>query len=80
MALIETKRLQEKERHIKQFEQDNKMELLKGRYGPYVAYDGKNYRIDKKLHERALAGDLSYEECMDIVRNAPEPKTSRRKK
>ena len=56
------------------------MELLKGRYGPYVAYDGKNYRIDKKLHERALAGDLSYEECMDIVRNAPEPKTSRRKK
>ena len=80
VALIETKRLQEKERHIKQFEQDNKMELLKGRYGPYVAYDGKNYRIDKKLHERALAGDLSYEECMDIVRNAPEPKTSRRKK
>lgn len=80
VALIETKRLQEKERHIKQFEQDNKMELLKGRYGPYVAYDGKNYRIDKKLHERALAGDLSYEECMDIVRNAPEPKTNRRKK
>ena len=28
VALIETKRLQEKERHIKQFEQDNKICLL----------------------------------------------------
>ncbi|MGI6242255.1 MAG: topoisomerase C-terminal repeat-containing protein, partial [Prevotella sp.] len=74
IELIEAKRKQEKERHIKTFEQDDKMELLKGRYGPYVAYDGKNYRIDKKLHERALAGDLSFEECMDIVKNAPEPK------
>ena len=79
IQLIEDKRKQEKERHIKTFEQDEKMELLKGRYGPYVAYDGKNYRIDKKLHERALAGDLSYEECKDIVENAPEPKARRKK-
>ena len=79
IELIEAKRKQEKERHIKAFEQDEKMELLKGRYGPYVAYDGKNYRIDKKLHERALAGDLSFEECMDIVKTAPTPKSRRKK-
>jgi DNA topoisomerase-1 len=79
IELIEAKRKQEKERHIKAFEQDDKMELLKGRYGPYVAYDGKNYRIDKKLHERALAGDLSFEECMDIVKTAPAPKSRRKK-
>ena len=79
IELIEAKRKQEKERHIKAFEQDDKMELLKGRYGPYVAYDGKNYRIDKKLHERALAGDLNFEECMEIVKNAPEPKKRRKR-
>ncbi|WP_276893033.1 type I DNA topoisomerase [Hallella bergensis] len=79
IKLIEDKRKQEKERHIKLFEQDDKMELLKGRYGPYVAYDGKNYRIDKKLHERALAGDLSFEECMEIVNTAPKTKARRKK-
>ena len=77
IELIEAKRKAEKERHIKTFAEDDKMELLKGRFGPYIAYDGKNYHIDKKLHDRALAGDLSYEECMDIVKNAPEPKPRR---
>ena len=79
VALIEEKRKQEKERHIKTYEEGPKLELLKGRFGPYIAYDGKNYRIDKKLHERALAADLSFEECMDIVKNAPEPKAKTRR-
>ncbi len=77
VALIEKKRQEEKQRHIKTFDQDSKLELLNGRYGPYIAYDGKNYRIEKKLHERALQGDFSFEECMDIVNNAPEPKAAR---
>lgn len=80
IELIEAKRKAEKERHIKTFAEDDKLELLKGRFGPYIAYDGKNYHIDKKLHDRALAGDLSYEECMDIVKNAPEPKPRRGRK
>lgn len=80
IELIEAKRKAEKERHIKTFAEDDKLELLKGRFGPYIAYDGKNYHIDKKLHDRALAGDLSYEECMDIIKNAPEPKSRRGRK
>ena len=80
IELIEAKRKAEKERHIKTFAEDDKLELLKGRFGPYIAYDGKNYHIDKKLHDRALAGDLSYEECMDIIKNAPEPKPRRGRK
>ena len=51
--------------------------MLNGRYGPYIAYDGKNYRLPKNLHEQA--GELSYEQCMDIVKHAPEPKGRRRK-
>lgn len=80
VELIEEKRKQEKERHIKTFDEDPKLELLKGRYGPYLSYDGKNYHIDKKFHERALAGDMEYAECMDMIKNAPEPKARRGRK
>ena len=80
IELILQKRQAENERHIKTYDEDCKLELLKGRFGPYIAYDGKNYHIDKKLHERALAGDLAYAECMDIINNAPEPKAKRTRK
>ena len=80
VELIEEKRKQEKERHIKTFDEDPKLELLKGRYGPYLSYDGKNYHIDKKLQERALVGDMEYAECMDMIKNAPEPKARRGRK
>ena len=80
IELIEEKRKQEKERHIKAFDEDPKLELLKGRYGPYLSYDGKNYHIDKKLQDRALVGDMEYAECMEIIKNAPEPKAKRGKK
>ncbi len=80
IALIEEKRKEEQDRHIKVFDEDPKLELLKGRYGPYIAYDGKNYRIEKKLHDRALAGDLDFATCMDIVNSAPEPKTRKARK
>ena len=81
IELIEAKRKEEKERHIKTFDENPKLELLKGRFGPYLAYDGKNYRIEKKLHDRALAGDLSYDECKDIIENAAKaPKAKPRRK
>ena len=70
--LIQTKRLQEAQRHLKTFAEDTKMEVMNGRYGPYIAYDGKNYRMPKALHDKAA--ELTYEQCMDIVKNAPEPK------
>lgn len=70
--LIQKKRLQDAQRHLKTFEEDAKMEVMNGRYGPYIAYDGKNYRMPKTLHDKAA--ELTYDQCMDIVRNAPEPK------
>ena len=70
--LIQKKRLQDAQRHLKTFEEDAKMEVMNGRYGPYIAYDGKNYRMPKSLHDKAV--ELTYDQCMDIVRNAPEPK------
>ena len=65
VALIQEKRQQEEKRHLKSFAEDPKLEVLNGRYGPYIAYDGKNYRLPKNLHARAA--ELSYDEAMKIV-------------
>ena len=63
--LINEKRQQETQKHMKIFIEDDKLELLNGRYGPYLAYDGKNYRLPKNLH--AKAAELTYAECMAII-------------
>ena len=65
--LIEEKRKQEVQRHIKTFEEDPNMQLLNGRYGPYIAYNGKNYRLPKAIHEKVQ--ELTFDECMEIVNN-----------
>lgn len=75
VELIQQKREAEKKRHLKAFDEDPKMEVMNGRYGPYIAYDGKNYRLNKAQRERA--SELTYEECKEIVENAPEPKSRR---
>ena len=75
IRLINEKRQQEEQRHLKQFQEDAKLEVLNGRYGPYIAYDGKNYRIPKDLHPKAA--ELTYEQCMEIV-NATPATTKRR--
>ena len=71
VALINEKRQQDEQKHLKVFEEDSKLEIINGRYGPYIAYDGKNYRLPKNMHQRAA--ELTYEECMKIV-NTPVKK------
>ena len=78
IELIQEKRETEQKRHLKSFAEDEKLELLNGKYGPYIAYDGKNYRLPKNNMENVEA--LTYEECMTIIKEAPEPKTARRRK
>ena len=65
IQLIEEKRKQESQKHLKTFAEDSKLELLNGRYGPYICYDGKNYRIPKAQHDKAA--EMTYDECMAIV-------------
>lgn len=77
IKLIAEKREQERQRHIKSFEEDSTMQVLNGRFGPYITCDGKNYRLPKSLHERAA--QLTYAECKEIVDKAPEPKARRKK-
>ena len=71
IELINEKRQQDTKKHLKMFPEDMKLEILDGRYGPYIVYDGKNYRMPKAMH--AKAAELTYEECMKIV-NTPTKK------
>lgn len=77
IRLIQEKRLQEAMRHLKTFTEDANMELMNGRYGPYIAYEGKNYRLLKALHDKVK--ELTYEQCIDIIKKAPEPKRKKKK-
>ena len=65
VALIQGSRKAEQQRHLKSFEEDPKLEVMNGRYGPYISYDGKNFRLPKAMHEKAT--ELTYDECMKIV-------------
>jgi len=72
VSLIENKRKEEDQKHLKTFDEDAKLEVLNGRYGPYLAYDGTNYRLPKALHEKAA--ELTYQECMNIIENTTAKK------
>ena len=80
VKMIHKKHVEEEERHLKKFEGTD-MEILNGRYGPYIVYKGNNYRLPKNLHDRVK--NLTEEECMQIVNGQAEKsgaKTTRRKK
>ena len=54
---------------------DKGIEVINGRYGPYIKHDGANYRIPAGKDAAALTA----EECEAIVAAAPAPKKSRRR-
>lgn len=81
IALIEGKRLKDEQRFIKKFEEDPEMEILKGRFGPYISYQKANYRIPKTVTDPTI---LTLEDCKKIIAEAGEKpaakKTTRKKK
>ncbi|MBO4550400.1 MAG: hypothetical protein J5733_06685, partial [Bacteroidaceae bacterium] len=64
--------------HLKTFEEDADLEVLNGRYGPYITYKGNNFRLPKNMHDRAK--DLTYEECMEIVNEQSEKPAAKPKR
>lgn len=68
-ALLAEKAEAEVKKHIKRFEGEKPLEIMNGRYGPYIQYDSQNYRIPRAMHEKVAA--LTLEECMEIIEKAP---------
>lgn len=76
IALIEGKRKKDEQRFIKKFEEDPDMEILNGRFGPYISYQSANYRLPKTISKPE---ELTFEECKKIIEEAGEkPAGSRR--
>ncbi|MCD8304583.1 MAG: type I DNA topoisomerase [Prevotellaceae bacterium] len=80
ISLIEKKRQEDEAKHLKKFDEEPELEVLNGRFGPYIAYKGTNYRLPKSLREKVK--ELTLEECMNIVNNsaATPEKTVRKRK
>ncbi|MDE5811649.1 MAG: type I DNA topoisomerase [Muribaculaceae bacterium] len=80
IELINDKRKAESERIIKTFEENPAMQLLNGRYGPYLCVDKNNYKLPKSVSNPA---ELTYKECCEIVEqaaSAPAKRPRSRKK
>ncbi|WP_294471214.1 type I DNA topoisomerase [uncultured Bacteroides sp.] len=70
--LILEKRKKEAERHIKLFAEEPELEILNGRYGPYMTYKGSNYKIPKDI----VPQDLSLQSCLELIKLQDEKGTA----
>lgn len=78
IQLIEEKRKGDAAAHLKQFAEDAELEVMNGRFGPYIKYKGANYKLPKTLAADPAA--ITYEQCMEVI-NTPQPaKASRGRK
>ena len=76
IKLIEEKRIKEAERFVKSFDEEPEMQILKGRFGPYIAYKGENYRIPKAVLD---PGQLTLNDCQKIISEAAKGVFSKEK-
>ena len=80
IPMIKEKRQAKEERTIKIFEKE-KIQILRGPYGPYIKQGLRNYKLTKEQQERAA--DLTIEEVKQIIEHLkanPPKKSARRKK
>ncbi len=73
LEIIELKRKQDKEKIIKKFQENDKVVVLNGRFGPYIAIEKSNYKIPKGTDP----GSLSLEDCLRIAE--AQEKTGKKK-
>lgn len=75
IELIKAKREADAKKHIKSFPENPDIQVLNGRWGPYIKAGKKNVKIPKdKVPE-----ELTLEECLELIEKAPEKKSRKRK-
>lgn len=75
IELIIEKREQEKNKFIQVFEKEG-IEILNGRFGPYIKHNKNNYKIPKASDPKLL----TLEECLEIINNSKQPAVKKKKK
>lgn len=63
VELLEEKKKKDAEKFIKSFDENPEIEVLNGRWGPYIKYKKGNYKIPKTVE----AKDLTVKDCMDLI-------------
>ena len=79
IELIEAKRKADREKIIKTFDEDPDVQVLNGRYGPYLVIKKQNYKIPKGTDPASL----TLEDCIEISKdpkNMPKKRFARKKK
>ncbi len=66
IQLIEEKREEDRRRVLRSFDEDPELQMLNGRYGPYLSKGGKNYKLPRNKNLESL----TYEECLGIIEAA----------
>lgn len=74
IELIQAKALADQKSLVKTFSEEEGFELRDGRFGPYLRYQGSNYKLPKNVDPLAL----TYEEAKKIVSGGTQKKTSKR--
>lgn len=76
IELIEAKEKKDQEKIIKTFEEEPDLQVLNGRYGPYIAYKKSNYKIPKGRKPE----ELSLEDCQKIIADTDKGKEPKSEK
>jgi len=76
IEVIAEKREKDKNKYIKKFEEDPELQILNGRWGPYITYKNNNYKIPKNINP----AELTYNKCIEIIKSVGEQKKKKKKK
>ena len=76
IELIEEKKERDRKKQVKTFSKDKDLQILKGRYGPYISYKKSNYRIPKGKD----AEKLTLKDCYEIIKEKDKKDAEKGKK
>ncbi|MDP4187428.1 MAG: type I DNA topoisomerase [Bacteroidota bacterium] len=74
IEIIEEKREKDRNKIIKNFKENPGLSVLNGRWGPYIVFEKKNYKIPKDK----VPAELTLDDCMEIIKNSSESKHKKR--
>ncbi len=75
IELIEAKRKADAEKFIQAFEEEPVIEVLNGRWGPYIRFQKKNFKIPKDVDPK----ELSREDCEKLIKEGGAGKKTGKK-
>ena len=75
IELIESKREKDKNKIINTFEHEGTLQVLNGRWGPYISYNKENFKIPKGKEPK----DLTLEDCLAVIKKGSSSSSGKKK-